>query len=102
MEKNPEDYTARINVAIIYGKNGFHDDAIKEFETILSSQPEDSATLNNMGNLYFAQEKYDKSLDLYLRASQSENSDAGIVMNIALVQYKIGNLEEAKKMFKES
>ena len=102
LEKNPEDYEARLNLAIIYGKNGFYDDAIKELESILATVPDDAATLNNMGNLYFTREEYEKALDLYNRASQSENSDAGIVMNMALAQYKIGNLEEAKKMFKES
>ena len=101
LEKNPEDYTARLNLAIIYAKNDFNDDAIKEFDTILAKKPDDEAALNNLGNIYFLKENYKKALELYESAARSNGGDAGIMMNLALVQYKMGKLKLAKKKFKE-
>lgn len=101
LEKKPEDYTARLNLAIIYAKNGFHDDAVREFEAILAKKPDDEAALNNLGNIYFVQENYKKALELYASAAKSNGDDAGIMMNLALVQYKMGRLKLAKEKFRE-
>jgi len=101
LEKDPQNYDARLNLAIIYGRNGFYDEAIGEFEKILADKPDDSAVLNNMGNLFFMQEKYSEALEMYERAEQANGRDAGVLMNLALVHYKIGKLDEARARFKE-
>ncbi len=99
---NPNDYTARLNLGIIYGGKGYFDDALKEFNKLLAQRPEDLTVLNNIGNVFFGQNNYKEALIYYEKAETVDSEDAVIKMNLSLVNYKLGNLEEARKKFRKS
>lgn len=101
LKKDPENYEARLNLGIIYGKNGYFDEALKAFESILKKRSGDPDTLNNIGNVYFEKKNYDEALKYYQQAEKAGKPDSALKLNLSLAYYKTGNLEKAKEKFKE-
>lgn len=95
LHNKPDDINARMQIGIIYGRNGLHDLASKEFDRVLQVSPQNSAAHNNRGNLYYIKGDYDRALEAYREAEAIDPKDGGIKVNLALVYYKLGNLDEA-------
>ena len=102
LEKDPENRLARLNLGITYGKNGYYDDALIEFEKIIEGNPDDVDALNNIGNIFFELGDFKAALESYNKAEKSLDSDAAIKINLALTYYRLDNLSSAKKSFKEA
>ena len=52
LEENPKDSFSRYALALEYVKLGQHDDAVREFETVKTSDPDYVATYFQLGQLY--------------------------------------------------
>jgi Tfp pilus assembly protein PilF len=52
LDENPSDSFSRYALALEYVKLGQHDDALREFETVKSSDPAYVATYFQLGQLY--------------------------------------------------
>ena len=95
LRNKPDDTDARMQVGIIYGRNGLHDLALQEFDQVLQVSPQNSAAYNNRGNLYYMKRDYDRALEAYREAETLDPKDGGVKLNLALVYYKLGSLNEA-------
>ncbi|MDT8318488.1 MAG: tetratricopeptide repeat protein, partial [bacterium] len=102
LEKDPENRSARMNLGITYGKNGYYDEALKEFAKILEGKPDDADALNNTGNIFFEIGDFKAALENYKKAEKNMGSDPVIKINLALAFYRLDNPVAAKKMFKEA
>jgi|GEM_PF-1277876 len=101
LKKDPENYKARLNLGIIYGKKGYYENALREFEGILKKRTDDPHTLNNIGNVYFEEKKYEEAVKYYQKAESSGEPDSALKLNLSLAYYKMGKLEKAKAKFRE-
>ena len=99
---NPKDIDARMQIGIVYARNGVMDSAQREFDTVLEIDPRNASALNNRGNLYFARGDFERALDAYRTAEELDPADAGIRVNEALAFYRLGKLSEARDKFREA
>jgi tetratricopeptide (TPR) repeat protein/sugar lactone lactonase YvrE len=99
---DPENFSALMQVAIIYARYGLYGEADKVFDRILAAQPENSAVHNNRGNIYFAQGEFERALETYGYAEQLAANDPGIKINLAMAHYQLGQLNQARGKFSEA
>jgi len=99
---NPKDLDARLQIGIIYARNGVVDVAQKEFDVILEQDPRHASALNNRGNLSFSQGDFERALEAYRVAEEADPADGGIRLNSALAYYRLGKLSEARVKFREA
>lgn len=95
LRESPADEDARMQIAIIYAKNGLYEQSFNELDRILQANPGNSAAHNNRGNIYYMQRQYDRALKAYRRAEEFDPDDGGIKINLALAHYRLGNFDEA-------
>ena len=101
-QMDPLNTDARMQVAIIYAKNGLYRAAEKEFDKILDADPDNSAVYNNRGNIYFNKKDFERAIESYAYAEQLASSDAGVKMNLSMAHYKLGDLQMATGKYKEA
>jgi thioredoxin-like negative regulator of GroEL len=99
---NPKDVEARLQIGILYARNGVMDVAQKEFDAVLEIDPRNASALNNRGNVYFGRGDFERALDAYRTAAELDPNDAGIRVNEALAFYRLGKLSEARDKFREA
>ena len=99
---NPKDPSPRVQVGILYAKNGLHELALKEFDQALALDSGNSAAHNNRGNVYYNQGDYERALEAYRYASRLDAADGGVRLNMALGYYRLGKLKEAAESFQEA
>ena len=99
---DPSNIEARMQVAIIYAKNGLYRAAEKEFDAVLKIDPDNSAVYNNRGNIYFDKQDFERAIESYAYAEQLASSDAGVKMNLSMAHYKLGDLQMANGKYKEA
>jgi tetratricopeptide (TPR) repeat protein/DNA-binding beta-propeller fold protein YncE len=93
---DPGNIRARLQIAILYARYGLYEDAEIEFEALNELAPDNSAVKTNQGNLYFLQKEYNKAIDIYSQATELDNEDGGIWINLSMAQYRAGDLKQAK------
>lgn len=92
--------SAKNNAIIIYGKNGMVSEAIKLAEDLLNNgSKDDPSLLNNLGNLYFLNNDYDRALKSYLNASRLSPGDPHILVNAARTYLKLNQTKKAAEAF---
>lgn len=99
---DPSNAEARMQIAIIYAKNGLYAAAEREFDTILNVDPNNSAVYNNRGNIYFNKKDFERAIESYAYAEQLASNDAGVKMNLSMAYYKQGDLQMANDKYKEA
>lgn len=102
IENNPKNIQARLQIAILYSRYGLYDDARLAFDALTELAPDNSAVHTNLGNLYLLQAAYDQALTSYHRASQLDEKDGGIWLNMSMAEYRKGNLKEAADHFQQA
>jgi tetratricopeptide (TPR) repeat protein/sugar lactone lactonase YvrE len=102
LQADPKDQEARMQIAIVYARNGLAEPALHELERILELNAGSSAAHNNRGNIYYTQGEYERALEAYRYAAQLDPSDGGIKLNLALAQYRLGRTREATDSFNEA
>ena len=99
---NPKDADARLQIGIIYARNGIPEVAQSEFDAVLAQDPRHAAAANNRGNLYFDRGDFERALESYRLAEELDPRDGGIRLNAALAYYRLGKLSEARIKFREA
>lgn len=99
---DPANTEARMQIAIIYARNGLYKSAEKEFDAVLELDPDNSAVYNNRGNIYFNKQDFERAIESYAYAEQLAANDAGVKMNLAMAHYKLGDLQTANGKYKEA
>lgn len=99
---NPDDQLARMQIAIIYARNGLHAMAMQELDTLAGGNANNSAVHNNRGNIYLAQGDFLRAREAYEQAERLDPSDGGIKLNLAIVGYQQGEIAYARTKFKQA
>ena len=102
LANNPDDHLARMQIAIIYAKNGLHALAIEVLDELTRRDANNSAVYNNRANIFFQQGDLQRAREAYAQAERLDPSDGGIKMNLALVAYKLGEIALARKKYKQA
>jgi tetratricopeptide (TPR) repeat protein len=99
---NPENISARLQIAILYARYGLYEDAEIAFEALDELAPENSSVKTNQGNLFFLQQDYDRAIRSYTRAAELDGADGGIWINLSMSQYKAGKLKKARNSYQQA
>ncbi len=94
LKSNPHDMVTLNQLGIIYAKAGLLEEAEKLFS--------EASRYNNLGNVCLLKADYDKALELYKKAGQTDPEDGGIYLNLAICCCLQGKTELAEEAFKEA
>ncbi len=97
--KDPQDVEAHLQMGIILAKLGDREEAMNYFDKVISIDPKNASALNNSGNLFMIEDKYQEAQKAYLEASQASPSDAQIFVNLARSYMRLGDAKKAKAAF---
>ena len=99
LEKNPQDYAAGLTLAEYYQRVGDDAYAIRVYEQVLASRPDDAATLNNMA--WALHQTGDPKAEQYARRAYAQRQDvASISDTLGWILVSNGQLEEGVKLLK--
>ena len=96
---DPGNAQAQMQIAVVYARNGLYEQATLELEGIRAKDTNNVAALNNLGNIYYLQQDYPQALQMYNEAADVEPNNANIKVNMAMVNYKMGDALQAKVLF---
>ena len=99
IQKNPSDVDAHLQMGIILAKAGDRSEAMKYFDKVLSLQPKNAAALNNRGNIFMLEDKYQDAQKAYLAATQFAPKDAELWVNLARSYKATNDTRKAKAAF---
>jgi tetratricopeptide (TPR) repeat protein len=85
------DTALRAEYGVTLALGGRMDEAERVFISVLSEDPENAATLNNLGNLHLARGDVDVALAFYRTAALADSTDAGIVLNRSIALMLLGD-----------
>ena len=93
-----DEIKAKALFSIILWKTNRLDEAI-EMLTLLHEESKNSLLYQNLGYFLILKGDYSKSLEYNLDAYEYNNTDIGIIDNLALNYYFIGNISKAKELY---
>jgi tetratricopeptide (TPR) repeat protein len=99
IKTNPSDADAHLQMGIILAKAGDRDEAMKYFDKVLTLEPKSSAAMNNRGNIFMIEDKYQDAQKAYLAATQISPGDAYIWVNLARAYKATKDIKKAKAAF---
>ena len=99
IKKNPSDVDAHLQLGIILAKLGDHKEAMKYFDKVISLEPKNAAALNNRGNLFMIDDKYQEAQKSYLAATVFAPKDANVWINLARAYKATNDIKKAKAAF---
>jgi len=86
-----DDTALRAEYGVALALGGRTEDAERVFISVLSEDPENAGTLNNLGNLHLARGDVDVALAFYRTAALADSTDAGIVLNRSIALMLLGD-----------
>ena len=102
LQKNPKNFSAKIDMALAYKEMGDYDRAITILEDVIAHNPNsEPAARINLGNIYQLQSKYEQAAILYLEALEIDLNDEDALCNLGLVLSRIQYNDYAKLAFEE-
>ena len=81
----------RTEYGVTLALGGQTEEAERVFVSVLSEDPENAGTLNNLGNLYLARGDVDVALAFYRTAALADSTDPGIVLNRSIALMLLGD-----------
>src|SRR6185437_14959145 len=74
------------------------DDAIKEYQGAIRSDPQLAAAHNNLGSAYFSAGRFEEAATAFQKAGELDPNYGQAFFNLALTQIKLGREKEANEM----
>jgi Flp pilus assembly protein TadD len=102
VKRQPENNSARMQLAIHYARFGLTEQAERIFDQLQQQNPKDGAVFNNRGSMQLALGDFESAFDAFQRAERLSPGDAGIKFNLALAYYYLGNSTLAREKFEEA
>ncbi len=102
LEISPNDVIARFYMGIIFSKLGNYKKAIENFESIRKGGFESPPIYNNLGVFYELMEDFDKGIEILNEGKEKFSDNAYILMNLAILEFKKGNLEQSITFFEQA
>ncbi|MFH1215540.1 MAG: tetratricopeptide repeat protein [Pseudomonadota bacterium] len=98
---NPNFTEAELTLADIYYKNSNYELAMEYAERIKIKEPGNFRAQLIIGNIYLAQNKYEKALRSYMAAQQLHQNNASPIYYIAASSFMLGDTEKSLKMYQK-
>lgn len=98
----PDNYYVKNTYGTLLAQTGDLIAARSVFTAALEENPEDATMLNNMGNTYLMEEKYDKAIEYYQQALLQDAQDSFILINICRAFLGKGDKVEARAHFEKA
>ena len=97
LKVDPENIEARFRLAASFEEKGAFDQAIQEYETLITKTNEQDRLLiyKNLGYLYTETGKWKEAIDCYLKAAELDQQDANIYYNLSFLYEKMNDREHA-------
>jgi tetratricopeptide (TPR) repeat protein/sugar lactone lactonase YvrE len=99
IKKDPSDVDAHLQMGIILAKAGDRNEAMKYFDKVLNLQPKNAAALNDRGNIFMIEDKYQDAQKAYVAATQITPKDALVWVNLARAYKATNDIKKAKAAF---
>ena len=99
IKRNPSDVDAHLQLGIILAKLGDRKEAMKYFDKVISLEPKNAAALNNRGNLFMIDDKYQEAQKSYVAATVAAPKDANVWVNLARAYKATNDVKKAKAAF---
>jgi hypothetical protein len=90
------------DMLIIYGRNGMLKEALEIAGRLNEKDGADPEVLNNIGNIHFLNNDFEKAMRFYKSALARSPGDAGVLVNMARAHLKMGSRGEAEEYFKKA
>ena len=87
IESNPDHMQARFAMGIAYEKVGDYENAMRSYLNCLKLFPEDTQVLTNLGNLEYGYGNYEKAIEYYYKAIESDRSYSGSYANLGRLYF---------------
>lgn len=97
IEKDATDADAYLQIGIILAKLGDRAESMKYFDKVLTLQPNNSAAMNNRGNLFMIEDKYTDAKAAYRDAAKASPNDPYIWINLVKACKAVNEIKEAKE-----
>lgn len=85
-------------IGVKYGKIGYFDEGREYFQQAIIIEPTFFKAVNNMGNIYFKEGKFEKAYEYYHKSASLAEDNPDILINWAYAALELGNVEEAAEL----
>ena len=104
IQLNPKDVQAHINLGMVHYTSGNKDNALKNWEHAvgINHDDNDSKALNNIGNIYKAENNLPKAIEYFLKAITYEPINSTYLNNLGDSYRLTGDLRKAKETLLKS
>lgn len=103
IEASPYDADLLYARSLVYERTDKYENAEADLEAILEREPDNARALNALGYMLTNHsEEYDKALSYISQALEAEPEDPAVIDSMGWVQYRLGNLQEARKHLQQA
>ncbi|MDD4912750.1 MAG: tetratricopeptide repeat protein [Sideroxydans sp.] len=99
IKASPSDVDAHLQMGIILAKLGDRKEAMKYFDKVIGIDAKNASALNNRGNLFMIDDKYQDAQKAYQAASLASPKDPLVWVNLARSYARTGDTTKAKAAF---
>jgi protein O-mannosyl-transferase len=102
VKKSPNTPLTHIMVGIAYDRRGMMDDAVKEYQYVLSRNPDNAEAFHNMGIAYAKKGMTDTAVEYYLKALKLRPDFYETYFNLGDAYLKQGMLDKAVEQYQQA
>jgi len=102
VEKVPNNFRGRCNLAYVLTKKKSFDQAIKHYKKAIQLKPDDPEPCYNLANAFKAQGKISKAVDFYNKALELKPEYPEALTNLANIMFQQNRLDEAVGLYHRS
>lgn len=101
LKKDSSNFQARRRLAILLLDSGFTEEALKQFQFLVSIFPTDASLFYNIGIVYEKLKKFDNAEQSYIKAIEFSPDETDFYYNLGLVYIEKNEYDKAISCFKK-
>jgi 2-polyprenyl-3-methyl-5-hydroxy-6-metoxy-1,4-benzoquinol methylase/tetratricopeptide (TPR) repeat protein len=96
---HPDQKVARRHYALLLQAAGSIDEAIEQYELIVSSDATDAQAHNDMGVLHYQQHRYERAIEQFERCLAIDDGNLAALKNLGVVYLTVGRTQDAMRAY---